>query len=237
MKIAILTTETTHHAYYVKSLQAIVDEITVFIEDKNISFPFDTKHDYEIDQVNYERELWFNGENLQLSNFSKTHTVKSINELSVSEHFSNEKYDAVFVFGTGKIQKSLIHLLPQHTYNLHGGDPERYRGLDTHLWSIYHNDFDALITTLHKLDADLDTGDIVCKSKVEIHKDMAIHQLRAMNTEVCVILTKVAIDRLKDSGKMIATKQRKTGRYYSAMPSCLKEVCMKKFQKYCNSLV
>ena len=47
--------------------------------------------------------------------------------------------------------------------NLHGGDPEKYRGLDSHLWSIYHEDWASLVSTLHVVSKDLDAGDSIEK--------------------------------------------------------------------------
>ena len=45
-------------------------------------------------------------------------------------------------------------------FNLHGGNPEEFRGLDSHYWSIYHNNFN-LYSCLHKLSYKLDDGDII----------------------------------------------------------------------------
>ena len=28
---------------------------------------------------------------------------------------------------------------------------QKYRGLDSHYWSIYHKDFESLVTTLHRV--------------------------------------------------------------------------------------
>ena len=59
----------------------------------------------------------------------------------------------------------MISIFENKIFNLHGGDPEKYRGLDSHYWSIYHNDFKSLITTLHKVRPILDTGEIVLQGK------------------------------------------------------------------------
>ena len=81
----------------------------------------------------------------------------------------------------------MINVVPEKIFNLHGGDPQRYRGLDTHLWAIYHKDFGGLVTTLHILPK-LDDGDIVSMGTLPVSKDMPLYALRKVNTEVCVNL-------------------------------------------------
>ncbi len=114
--------------------------------------------------------------------------------------------------------------------NLHGGDPEEYRGLDTHLWAIYHNDFGGPVTTLHTVAAVLDAGDICLQDVVAVKPIMPLHQLRAANTDTCIRLARSALASFADLGTLPARKQIRRGRYYSFMPSPLKEVCRRNFR-------
>lgn len=236
MKLGIFTTDTTHHSYYTKCLKEIVDDIVVFCETEVVTFPFETKHEYEIDQIKYETNSWFDGDFKSISKFAKTLFFKNINQVSVIEHLKRENLDAVIVFGTSRIKRDIIEHLPKHIFNLHGGDPELYRGLDTHLWSIYHNDFTSLVTTLHKLDNNLDTGDIICKNRLEVKNNLPLYMLRSVNTETCIKLSEIAIESLKKNGEIISTRQKFVGRYYSAMPSSLKNICKNRFEKYSSTI-
>ena len=105
-----------------------------------------------------------------------------MNDASAIASLEKESVDIVIVFGTGVLKPPLIEICTQRIFNLHGADPENYRGLDTHLWAIYHKDFSGLITTLHHLDTGLDTGDIVLQSAIPIHQKIKLHELRAANT-------------------------------------------------------
>ena len=125
----------------------------------------------------------------------------------------------------------MIEIKSNKIFNLHGGDPERYRGLDSHLWSIYHNDFTALLTTLHRLVSKLDTGDIVAKCSIPITRNLPLYKLQAMNTEICIKLTLNLIDTFVKYGNIASRPQRKLGRYYSAMPKDLKTICFQKSLK------
>ena len=134
------------------------------------------------------------------------------------------------------LKPPLIEICSQRIFNLHWADPEKYRGLDTHLWAIYHKDFGGLITTLHHLDTGLDTGDIVLQGAIPLHHKMKLHELRAANTEVCVKLTISVIDMMNRFGEVTSRSQYNKGRYYTAMPSELKGICQKRFETYTMGL-
>ena len=121
-------------------------------------------------------------------------------------------------------------MAPKHIYNLHGGDPEIYRGLDTHLWAIFHKDFNNLYTTLHRVDPELDTGNVISKKKLSLKNISDLYKLRALNTEICCELVKNLLSQIKKNTLIKDYKQKKVGRYYSAMPSSLKSDCIKKFK-------
>ena len=116
-------------------------------------------------------------------------------------------------------------------FNLHGGDPTKYRGLDTHLWSIYYKDFSSLVTTLHRLDEGVDTGEIVEKETLIFNKHTSLINLRILNTEACIKLVKNLIMNVKNKS-LKTVKQKKNGKYFSAMPANLKEKTMRIFDQF-----
>jgi methionyl-tRNA formyltransferase len=140
--------------------------------------------------------------------------------------------DVAIVFGTGRLSSAVIESGPGCFLNLHGGDPEEYRGLDTHLWAIYHSDFGGLVTTLHRVNSSLDDGDICLQESISISAGMQLSELRLANTEACVRLAVAALSSVREQGYVPSRKQRRAGRYYSFMPSQLKEICRKRFEKH-----
>lgn len=98
------------------------------------------------------------------------------------------KPDAILVYGTGKLGQQVIDVCPDGILNLHGGDPELYRGLDTHLWVIRARDFGALCVCLHRVTAGLDAGEIIGVENIPLKRGMGLHELRRYNAETCVRL-------------------------------------------------
>ncbi len=232
MKLVVLTTETTHHAYFIREVQRFYELERVFIETGSVRAPFETHHFFEDIRDNYERSCFFDGETVSIKNLAPVMELENINQKEVIDELGLIEPDLVLVFGTRKLKPDLIDTCPQGFLNLHGGDPEEYRGLDSHLWAIYHDDFSALVTTLHRINAHLDDGAIVSRASIPVHKGMKLHELRRFNTEMCVTLTLNALDMYKRSGSICSAHQRRKGRYYSFMPSPLKDICVRKFERY-----
>lgn len=235
MKIAVLTTETPHHIYFVRELQNIFEGVTVFSETQNQMSIFETHHSFEGLRDEHEWNEWFSGRKTEFSEYVKLYSFSSMNEESAIKALKKENADVVFVFGTGLLKQGVIRACPNNLFNLHGGDPESYRGLDSHLWAIYHRDFSSLVTTLHRLDANFDTGDIVLQGQIPLTQGMGLHNLRAANTQLCVRLAIAAIDMCSRFGNVVSRQQRQVGRYYSFMPRQLKSICCKNFEKYIKS--
>jgi methionyl-tRNA formyltransferase len=237
VKVAILTTDTPHHAYFVNQLLSLGHDVTVFCEtNSSVKVPFETQHSFETRRDEYEWSRWFKGQRISMSQLARSFDVGSMNEASAIEQLAKSRTDVIVVFGTGLLRPPVIAVNEQGIFNLHGGDPEEYRGLDTHLWAIFHRDFGGLVTTLHRLDTGLDTGQIVSQGLIQLTRNMALHELRAANTELCVQLAADALRSLERDGEVASRPQRKKGRYYSAMPAVLKTVCAERFEAHVRKL-
>lgn len=232
MKLALLTTDTPHHTFYVWKLAERFPIHTVFLESNAVVPPFETHHPFESRREEYEREVLLKGCPAGIDGFTRTKTVGSVNDPDALAELKEIAPDVLLVFGTGKLLPPVIQMPSRACLNLHGGNPEHYRGLDSHLWAIYHRDFANLITTLHYVDAGLDTGAIALQSEIKLHRDTELFQLRALNTQVCLDLTLLALGQLQRDETLPRRPQVGRGRYYSFMPTVLKEDCATKFAAY-----
>lgn len=235
MKIVVLTTDTAHHAYYVRDLQEALGPVAIFLETQEHPAS-DTRHPLEERRDEYESHRWFGGKRGFVSDYGPVSRFRSLNEDAAVAAIRQEAADVVVVYGTSRLKQPVIEAGPQTFLNLHGGDPESYRGLDSHLWAIYHRDFDGIMATMHRVDLELDAGEIVSQAKVPIGNGMPLHSLRAETAEICLQLTVGAVDAFRRSGEVQSRPQRHVGRYYSAMPNELKTICEKNFADYVEKL-
>ncbi|MBN1671867.1 MAG: hypothetical protein JXR37_12575 [Kiritimatiellae bacterium] len=236
MKIVLLTTNTTHHAYFACRVNERFPLDAVCLETRQAAPPFETFHPFEARRDEYERDVLLAGAAARMDELTRTHTFENVNGPGCLSALEDLKPEVVIVFGTGRLRAAAIEMASVACLNLHGGNPEEYRGLDTHLWAIYHRDFDNLVTTLHHVDADLDTGDIVAQAQLRFSRESRLHHLRAVNTKACVELVLLALSALDSRGALPCRRQLKRGRYYSHMPAVLKDMCLERFERHVAGL-
>lgn len=238
MKVVLLTTETLHHMYFLREVCKVYPIAHTICETSSGAIPkFDVAHSFEEKREKYELNLLSAGEKRFLDDCSEVTKVESINDDQSASCLKTLSPDVVIVFGTRKLSSSIIRICPNGMVNLHGGDPERYRGLDSHLWAIYHGDFSSLITCAHRVNEELDDGEIILQAALEIKQGMQIEHLRAENTKKLIQVTISAIDMFQRNDVFTSIPQRKKGRYYSYMPTCFKEICEQKFLTHTANLV
>ncbi len=196
MKIGILTTRTTHHEYFIYKICKNFDNLTIIYElekkkKKEKLNLFEKKRDKYEKKIISKYKIKFNKNLLE---------VKNINDNKLADYLKLN-CDFLVVFGTTKIKGKLLKYFKNKIFNLHGGDPLKYRGLDSHYWSIYHNDFKSLISTIHFLDKDIDTGNIIYKKKINFSPKNKIYHLRLLNTETLVYISLKLLRKLKKNRK------------------------------------
>jgi methionyl-tRNA formyltransferase len=236
MNLCILTTETLHHAFFVQEIARRCPRLTVLLETQAARAPFPVAHPFEAARDEYERQCFFAGAPPAMGALAPTRAFTSANHPEAVAAICDLAPDVGIVFGTGLLRAPLLQAFRGPLLNLHGGDPEEYRGLDTHLWAIYHQDWGALATTLHHIDGELDTGDIVQQADVPLARGLKLHELRAANTRVCLDLCTAALAALASTGRIPARRQRRRGRYYSFMPADLKAICQRRFERHTGAL-
>lgn len=236
MKVVLLTTQTTHHAYYVAELQEHIRLAGVLIEESAIRPPFPTAHAFEYRRDTFESLTLLKDRSEQIADMAPAVSVPEVSDPEALTILKKWAPDVIVVFGTGLLPKPIIDLPKLACLNLHGGDPEHYRGLDSHLWAIYHGEFHRLVTTLHLLEERFDTGAIVGQRKLQFGRRHRLEHVRAVNTRACVELTVGALRELETNGYLPTREQKQVGRYYSMMPAVLKDRCVKQFEKYTNQL-
>lgn len=236
LKTIILTTETTHHLYYVWKLHELFSLEAVIIETKLLQAVFPTAHPFEEVRDEFEKKEILKGAPDKMADIVPVNKYESVNENSCIEKINSLAPDIIIIFGTGRVSAELISIPSKACLNLHGGAPEYYRGLDSHLWAIYHNDFKNLVTTLHYVEPTLDTGKIVFEKKLNITKDTSIEKLRILNTEACISMSALAISTLRKNCNLPSRIQSQTGRYYSFMPTTLKEICVIKYNRHLQKI-
>lgn len=236
MKIVVMTTETTHHSYFVQTLKKKYDVNFTFIENIDTSSEKISKLPFEIERDSYEKNIWLRGNYQKIKSLGPSLVVRNINDTKVYKKLLEINPNIIIVFGTKKLDFKIVNTFRNVLWNLHGGNPEMYRGLDSHLWTIYEENFKELKTCIHRVDLTLDTGEIFNMLPLPITKKTHLYNLRAINTEICLKLSYQLIEQLINKGEITSRKQNKKGKYFSSIPIIKKEECVTKFINYVENL-
>ena len=232
MKFAILTTNTAHHEYFIHQIASEFEIAYLVYENMHISFNYETRHSFELSQELYEREMLTRNAHVDIKRFGiAEHHVDTVNSDDFKKIYQKNPVDFALVFGCGRISQEIIDLFPDGLINVHRGISRYYRGLDSELWAAYKKDFKNIGVTLHYIDNNLDTGDILFEGSLDIPKNCKVHQLRGMAT---VLATEeiIKILSLLSQEKEVKRLSQTPGNYYSAMSSDEKEIAKNNFDNY-----
>lgn len=234
-QILFLGTDTLHRRYMINRMRTEGFEFDeIILERESVKPTFHTGPFLDEEQCAFEQKHFFE----RVSSDISKENLKSVATLNDSESIDvirAHNPDFGIVSGACKLSPEVINQFKDGLINVHLGIAEDYRGLDSNLWAAYHGDYDHMGVTIHWVDTQLDTGDIIFQEKVNLPVHTKIYQLRYYTTLLAVELVLNALRDYTTTGISSRT-QTKRGRYYSFMPLCLKEQVEKKFEKKFSSL-
>jgi len=204
-KIFFLSTNTSHHLLFLNFLKKkniIFDKILYESESYKSKFP--TKSWIEKEQSKYEKNK------LKELNYSKIINAEyftDFNSADFHSYLSKLKPDLGVVFGTKILKKKTIGYFPDGLINIHRGIIDKYRGLDSDLWSIYHKD-NNIGTTIHFINEKIDLGDVIQTKKIN-YKNIDLFNVRYQTTMLAAKMIKECLCNYKKFNKIKSIKQKK----------------------------
>ncbi len=156
-----------------------------------------------------------------LRKVSQVHITSDINlDLDALELLKRSSSDVCIVRGGRVLKRELLNSFRGQWINIHGGVLPDYRGLDSHLWAAFNQDWGSIGVSAHILTEALDKGPIICtfrlhnaRNKGWIPLTLAIRNLE----------NKVHRKLLFDFPKldMLGSDSGRAGAYYGKYPRFL----------------
>ena len=245
MKILILSTNTKHHTYFINKIAQHNDICGIVYERKELKKDYVTGPFYDNLADKFE-DKFFEDDNTTTENTyelskdlqKKVVEVHSVNNRHLQKYIESMNPDLIITFGTGIVKPYIFNIPKWGTINIHRGDIHNYRGLDSDLWAIKNEDFDKINVTLHYVDEDLDTGDILIEGNQPLKDVEEIYQLRYYTTKLATTMMLMVLSLFKTRNKKLTgTKQENLGDYYTAMSlddKHLTEDIFNDYKKYDN---
>ena len=222
MKIVILASDSPHRRYFIKKIiDSGVPVSLIIFETESIKPAFPVGPFYANEESSFEEKNFFIDFNDNLDAYPITY-VKNVNNAQSHSLIIRECPDLCLSFGTRKISTKTLSLFKDGGINVHRGVAEKYKGLDSNQWALYHKDFENIGVTLHLLDNSLDTGDIIFQEFLRYPPNSKVFQMRYYETILATELSEKSIKSYL-KGNLRTRKQKNTARYYSFMPLVIKE--------------
>ena len=160
-----------------------------------------------------EARFFFSGTEPSLAREDLLTQVPHINHPDVLALADRLQPDVITVFGTSLIRGSLLNRGRFGIFNLHGGLSPRYRGADCTFWALYNGEPDQVGCTLHRIDAGIDTGELIAhvRPRVSEGDDELTLFWRAVRDSAEAYAE--LLERL-ERGERLGQSQRENGRLY-----------------------
>jgi len=97
-----------------------------------------------------------------------TEGKNALNEEVYVEEIKKLKPDLIAVCGASILKKPIISIPNKGTLNLHGGLPQKYRGIYTTLWAVYNQEPEYIGPTVHYVNEKIDDGNIIYQGRPNI---------------------------------------------------------------------
>jgi methionyl-tRNA formyltransferase len=178
-KIALITGPGLNHQYFVNRLNREFPIECVFIEE--VTYPNFTsdspKHQKAWEwffrrRKEYEENTFARSELWTRKNQPRIIPVPTgqINSADTLKMLQTQQPGIIILFGTSLIGRNIMNRFPGRIINLHVGLSGQYRGSSCNFWPIYDERLDCLGATLLKINAGIDTGEILAQETIEIEE-------------------------------------------------------------------
>ncbi len=176
-KIALITGPGLNHRYFVNRLNREFPIECVFIEE--VTYPnFNSsspKHREAWEwffrrRKEYEQKTFTPSESWTRKNQPRVIPVPTgqLNSRDTLLTLQTQQPELIILFGSSLIGGEIMDQFPNRILNLHIGLSGQYRGSSCNFWPIYDGRLDCLGATVLKINAGIDTGEILAQGTIAI---------------------------------------------------------------------
>ncbi len=168
------------------------------------------------------------------SNSISFNRLNDFRDNNLLETLSYADLDLIVVCHFQKIlQKELIQIPKRGSINLHPSLLPLYRGMSPQHWPIINGDLETGIT-IHFIDEEVDTGDIIVQRKLPIGRDVYVHELQNEMKKNYSTIVIEAIDHIQNDTVNLIKQSHLEGSYFGKLKlnQCLLKREMSKFDAY-----
>lgn len=198
MRVLLLTGSHPRHLYVVNKLVSLGVVAAHVMEVREEFIPTPPSNLEETDRENFMRHFsdrdeaenrHFAGHDAVLENVKTLEvTHASLNSEETIEWVKSQQFDLAISYGVHMLSKELLEVMPEHSWNIHGGLSPWYKGNTTLFWPFVMLRPNWAGMTVHRLSVRLDAGDIVHHAVPTLNYGDGLHDV------ACKAVAQVAED-------------------------------------------
>lgn len=164
------------------------------------------------------------------------HTSRGTNSQETQQALERLSPDILILGQTGIIRSKILSIPRIGTLNTHPGILPYYRGIDCAMWAIYNNDFKNIGSTVHWVDAGVDTGPILQTMPYTLKSSDTLNTIDNTLYDLCVrnLMATLSSDKIKSESK---TQDRQIGQQFYKMPRHLEKQTQIKLSTYLQNKI
>lgn len=204
-KIVLITGPGLNHRYFFNRLNREFPIECVFIEE--VTYPEFTSSSPKNQEAwewffrrrkEYEHNHFADSELWKRKNQSRIIPVPTgqINSKETLNILQTEQPQIIILFGSSLIGREIMDHFPNSILNLHVGLSGQYRGSSCNFWPIYDGRLDCLGATLLRINAGIDTGEILAQESIDIEEGDTEQHLMGKSLILGVDLTIQVVHQL-----------------------------------------
>lgn len=162
---------------------------------------------------------------------------KNINSEKIKDYLIKVKPDVIVAAHLRKIlHKEIFSLATKGAINIHPSLLPKYRGLSPQHQAILHGDNDSGVT-VHYIDADVDTGEIIVQERFSVAADDYIVHVQTKMLDIYKRIVVKALDLLADATFKPAKQDLAEISYFGPLKKADREIDLSKSKKEVYNLV
>jgi hypothetical protein len=154
--------------------------------------------------------------------------VPSLRALSASGRLREHDIDVILLGQSGIVPQSILEIPSLGTLNAHPGTLPQYRGMDSAAWAVHSGDYSGVGSTLHWVDAGVDTGPLVRRLPYRWRGDETLSLLQTRLYDDCI---RLLVDATFDLHRTeLPAEMNSGGASYRVMPRSQRHVVESRLQ-------
>ncbi|UYN88660.1 MAG: hypothetical protein KIT08_06040 [Anaerolineales bacterium] len=232
MNFVYLTSTAVRHKAFVKHLSAFFPPALIVMEPKKSSGAVGSAmlNNYAEGLKETERSFFPQAVGWEPPGSMLETRPGGINDEPVREAIRSTNPDWLLVFGTSILGNDLLSVPKHHSLNIHTGLTQSFRGVDSSFWAIYDEMPQAIGTTVHLVDAKIDTGDVLLQGRPQLDPQDSLQTIFLKTVELGFNLMKDSLSGVIE-GRLAPKMLPNKGKLYQSKhftEAVLEEVLSKK---------